>query len=136
MNGKKPSHRRLLASCAEIGPDDGIDPRELARGGPPRRVKRKALQLSRQVAEALNLAFAGCRDEVLSGLVVTAVEPANSGRLLVTVAASPAAVPVGAGTVLAHLHRAAGLLRSEVAASVHRRFTPELAFRVAVRDGE
>src|SRR4051812_40932555 len=122
MNSKKLSNRRLLASCAEIGPDDGIDPRDLAREGPPQRVKRKALQLSRQVAEALNQAFAGCRDEVLNNLVVTAVEPVTSSRLLVTVAASPAAEPVDAGTVLAHLHRASGMLRSEVAAAICRRY--------------
>src|SRR5947209_545598 len=130
----KPSRRRLLAACSEIGPDDGIDPRYDGHANAPRGPGRKALQLCRQVAEALDAAFTGCGDEVLNGLCVTGVKPApHAGRLLVTVAATPAAEPMPVAVVQERLCRAAGMLRSEVAAAIHRRRAPELAFVTAAR---
>src|SRR5947208_318279 len=72
---KGPSPRLLLAACDEIGPEDGIDPRAWAKAEGRRPPGRKGLQLCRQVAEALNGTLAGCRDDVLGGLVVTAVAP-------------------------------------------------------------
>lgn len=131
---KKRSREEMLASCADIGPDDGIDPREFVSEGRKRHSNRKALQLCRQVAEALNGALARCRNDVLGSLFVAAVQPApNTGRLLVTVAASASAGHLDAAEALAHLQQAAGFLRTEMAAAIHRRRTPELLFRVAVR---
>jgi ribosome-binding factor A len=135
MNPENRSRRRLLASCADLSPEDGTDPRHWNRGVNERQPGRKAKQLCRQAAEALNLALAGCRDDVLRDLIVVEVAPApHSGRLLVTVAAGAAAGGVEAAEVLARLARAGGWLRSEVAAVAHRRKAPELLFRVAVRD--
>ena len=130
----KPSRRRLLAACSEIGPDDGVDPRSDGHANAPRGPGRKALQLCRQVAEALDAVFAGCGDEVLNGLCVTGVKPnPHAGRLLVTVAATPAAEPVPVTVAQERLGRAAGMLRSEVAAAIHRRRAPELTFVAAAR---
>jgi ribosome-binding factor A len=117
----------MLRACSEIGPDDGVDPRYdklvCGRRGPG----RKALQLCRQVAEALDVVFAGCGDAVLNGLRVVDVKPApHAGRMLVTVAA--AAEPAPADDVEAQLRQAAGMLRSEVATAIHRRRVPELTF--------
>jgi ribosome-binding factor A len=126
-----PDRRRLLQACDEVGPDDGLDPRDWAKDYSRRGPGRKTLQLCRQVAEALNVAFAGCRNEVLAGLVVTTVAPApHAGRLLVTVTAAPSASERTASVVQGHLVRAAGMLRSAVAAAIHRRKTPELAIQV------
>jgi ribosome-binding factor A len=131
-NRKIPSRRRMLAACDEIGPDDGANPREWAKTGLRGPPGRKALQLCRQVAQALQAALGDCRDEVLCGLVVTAVTPApHAGRLRVSVAATPSAAVREAAVVQEHLVRAAGLLRAEVAAAIHRRKTPELVFAVA-----
>jgi ribosome-binding factor A len=131
---RKPLRQRMLAACSEIGPDDGMDPRYDGHANAPRSPGRKALQLCRQVAEALDAVFAGCGDEVLNGLYVTGVKPnPHAGRLLVTVAATPAAVPVPVARVQERLERAAGMLRSEVAAAVHRRRAPELTFVTAAR---
>jgi ribosome-binding factor A len=120
----------MLRACSEIGPDDGLDPRYDKPVGGRRGPGRKALQLCRQVAEALDAALAGCGDAVLQGLRVADVKPApNSGRLLVTVAA--AAEPLPADEVNGHLRNAAGVLRSEVASAIHRRRVPELTFVTA-----
>jgi ribosome-binding factor A len=125
------SRRQLLSACGDPGPEDGTDPKDWQKHWNARRPGRKALQLCAQVAEAVDAAFAGCGDAVLHDLLVTAVEPApHAGRLSVTVAAAPSAAPRTTDEVTAHLRRAAGLLRAEVAAAINRRKTPELAFRV------
>jgi ribosome-binding factor A len=125
----------MLAAASDLGPEDGTDPRDWAKDWNARRPGRKALQLCRQVAEALNAALAGCGDAVLSGLQVVSVVPApNAGRLLAMVAAAPSAAERDAAAVQEHLRRAAGLLRSEVAAAIHRRKTPELTYQVAVTE--
>jgi ribosome-binding factor A len=130
-NNPRLSRRHLLAGCSDPGPDDGTDPKDWRKDWNARRPGRKALQLCSQVAEVLAASFADCGDAVLRDLVVTSVAPApNAGRLLVTVAAGPASEPRSVDEVLGHLHRAAGWLRTEVAAGVNRRKTPELMFRV------
>jgi len=118
----------LLAS--ERGPEDGIDPR-LAPRTRGKVSNRKALQLCRQVARTLGIVLAGgCGDAVLRDLQVLSVVPApDSTRLLVTLSFSgPDTVDVG--EALTRLHRAQGLLRSEMAAAIHRRKVPDLTFQI------
>ena len=136
MAPKKPSRRLLRSLCAEVHPDDGVDPRLSPKGGPRRRANRKARQLCGQVSEALSYALGQGGDEVLQGLYVVAVEPApDESRLLVTVGSLPSE-RLDPDTVLAHLHGAAGRLRSEVAAAITRRKMPTLVYRYAVPAGD
>jgi ribosome-binding factor A len=132
MRAKKPYHKRRPSKqqiellCAEARPDDGVDPRYDKPVDRPRPPTRKALQLASQVQHALTHALNAAADPVLNDLEVVSVEPApNSTRLLVTVrnAEEPEL------TVQA-LQRAAGMLRCEVGAAIHRKRTPELAFHV------
>ncbi|MGL6097055.1 MAG: ribosome-binding factor A [Fimbriiglobus sp.] len=122
--------------AAAPGPEDGTDPRRFhdrrrshrtgARGP-----GRKAMQLCGQVRDAVPGILAGLADEVLQTLTVVSVEPApHAGRLMVTVAVPATAAPADRSAAEQHLARAAGLLRTEVAAAVHRRRAPELTFRV------
>ncbi|HEX8199718.1 MAG TPA: ribosome-binding factor A [Isosphaeraceae bacterium] len=138
MSIRRASRRTIRALCAEVHPDDGVDPRPRTRKAGARRPvpaasrpDRKTLQLCRQVAETLGDVLAGqCDDEVLQGLVVVGVAPApNASRLMVTVRALGPEEP---GRILAHLEYASGRLRSEVAAAITRRKTPALAFRLAL----
>jgi ribosome-binding factor A len=130
MRFKKPSPEDLRTSCADVGPEDGTDPKEFFRRTGSASVKnRKALQLCAQVARALAAALADCGDEVLRTLEVAAVEPSpNSSRLLVTVRPGPTAAVAEVGSIRDRLARAGGWLRTEVAAAIHRRRTPELMF--------
>jgi ribosome-binding factor A len=102
----------------------------------PRRPDRKTLQLCRQVADALNYVLTGeLDDDVLRNLYVESVRPApNASRLLVSVAPLDADDPTPADVILHRLVHVSGKLRTEVAESIHRRKTPELAFCV-VRPG-
>jgi ribosome-binding factor A len=139
MRTKKPYHKRrpgkrqIRLLCGEPGPGDGCDPRDDAPAfDVGAHVGRKAMQLCQQVQEALSDAFATvCNDPLLRGLTVVSVEPApNMGRLLVTLRLEPEDDGLDGGEVVAHLQRAAGMLRCEVAAAISRRKVPELAFRV------
>lgn len=135
-HSKKPSRKVLRSLCAEVGPDDGLDPREEAKrrqGAISRsRTDRKLRQLCGQVAETLNLVLSGSADEILSGLYVSDVEPApNAARLLVTVsvALGESMDPV---EVLQHLDRASGRLRMETASAISRRKVPHLVYQLAL----
>jgi ribosome-binding factor A len=131
MKRKQSSQMRTQALCSELGPEDGIDPRDLLHETARKKGGRKTLQLCSQVAETLNYAFAAiCNDDVLRELGVVTVKPApNESRLLVTVGPTLPG-PWDPIQVLAHVQQALGKLRSEVAAAIHRKKVPELAFRV------
>jgi ribosome-binding factor A len=131
MKHNQPSRKRIQPLCSEPGPEDGIDPREVLRQVARKRGGRKTQQLCGQVAEALNYAFAAvCNDDVLRELSVVAVQPApDESRLLVTVGpALPG--PCDPSQVMIRSQTALGRLRSEVAAAIHRKKVPELAFHV------
>ena len=138
MRRTKRMREAMVDLCGQLHPDDGACPRDFQRGRASRDYAgRKARQLCRQVADVLSYVLAGeSADEVLQNLLVLSVDPAPStSRLLVTVQPDAAAETVGVAEVLARLYRAAGWLRREVAASIHRKRTPELAFRVAAPTG-
>jgi ribosome-binding factor A len=132
MSKKKYRPRRRFDRplCAAFGPDDGVDPRDWAKGdrGPVK--NRKALQLCRQVAETLHLALAGCGDPCLNDLLVLDVMPfPDSSRMLVTVQ-SATGTATDPAAILERVRQAAAMLRNEVAIAIHRRKTPDLVFRV------
>jgi ribosome-binding factor A len=83
------------------------------------------------VREALIGVLAGCSDGVIRDLTIVSVEPApHSGRLRVTVAVPGPADATDRAVTAEHLARAAGWLRSETAAAIHRRKAPEVVFAV------
>ena len=90
---------------------------------------RKTLQLCKQVERILNLLISGeFDDDILVNLVVESVQPApNASQLLVTVS-SFAEGELHPIVILQRLHAVAGLLRSEVAASISRKRAPQLLF--------
>ena len=94
---------------------------------PPWRPDRKALQLARQVREALSWVLGSATgDERLAACSVEAVEPLPGGnRLLVKVGVPP---DLPASEVNARLAAAAPILRSEVAQAITRRKVPELVY--------
>jgi ribosome-binding factor A len=128
---RHPSRKDMAPLADQLGPEDGIDPRLIRPDLSGRTIRRNTLQLCAQVARTLGEALAGCADEVLRDLHIVGVVPAaGGGRLLVTLARSVSAMPHPDDLIEQRLARAHGLLRSEVAAAVNRRRTPELIFRV------
>jgi ribosome-binding factor A len=135
MSRKRTQTRNLLASAAELSSEDGTDPKAFHEKpwNQPRSAGRKARQLCDQVANALRGILADSADDAIRSLAVVQVEPApNTGRLLVTVAVVAPADVMDPSTVRTRLQHANGWLRTEVAAAIHRRHAPELAWFVAV----
>lgn len=137
MSRKRSRPLETMADPNTLGDEDGQDPKrdhDRRTWDARKRPGRKAQQLCKQVADALRTILAGLADEVLQNLTVWTVEPApNTGRLRVTVAGpapADATDPPTAADVLAALSKATGLLRSEVASAIHRRYAPELTFVV------
>jgi ribosome-binding factor A len=134
MNPRKPSRKAMRRLCGHTGPEDGVDPKELARqyrvarpGG------RKTSQLCHQIAETIDEVLAEQPDDVIRDLTVVNVEPApDESRLLVTVAPNAVALPIDPITVIRHLDEAVGRIRTEVSAAITRRKTPSLEFRYAL----
>jgi len=133
MTSNKRMREILREYCAEIGEDDGLNPRDDHQGdGNERKQSRKSRQLCRQVAEALDWVLSGdSHDELLQSLRVADVQPAPySSRLLVTVVTDLPAEEADRQTILDRLQEHAGRLRSEVAASINRRKAPTLVFQI------
>jgi ribosome-binding factor A len=133
---KKASRKILRSLCAEVAPDDGIDPRSLAKHYRQRKPAHQTRRLCSQVADTLGDLLAGqAGDDVLQSLHVVSVDPApDASRLLVTVGA-----PTGEGLdpfeVIEHLERASPRLRHDVAAAITRKRAPTLVYRFAVPIG-
>jgi ribosome-binding factor A len=133
MTESKREREQMLAYCAKIHDDDGVDPREYFKvTRPSGQINRKAMQLCSQVADTLQLVLSGeFDDEVLHNLQVMSVEPApDTSQLAVTVCADLAEQRASDAEIQERLTKVAGRLRTEVAAAITRKRAPRLLFRV------
>ncbi len=116
----------VRALCAQIYPDDGIDPRNdnwCEVDGTNKR-DRKLQQLCKQVATALQFVLPSVQG--LADVRVMQVMPApNAGRMCVAVSVPGSG---GAEQIAAQFERCSPYLRREVAQFVSRRRVPELVF--------
>ncbi len=129
---RRKSHSAMQESAAELGPDDGIDPKDWFRPEPFKR-GRKSLQLCGQIREALYWVLGSqTGDESLALLEVVSVEPlGKTSQMLITLTA-PEDVEIEQAT--RKVQAASKAIRAEVASSIHRRKVPDLFFRVVTKD--
>jgi ribosome-binding factor A len=123
---------RLSDYRAAADADDGADPRDFFKKESfADRTGRKSHQLCAQVADTLSQIFGGeCGDAILQSLTLLDVAPApDSSQLLVQVGPVTPELRLVEADVMAALDRAAGWLRSEVAAAITRKRAPRLVFR-------
>ncbi len=94
----------------------------------PRRDRRKDLQLCAQVRDAVEIVLMEAEDDALDGAWVREVVPNPDSKhvLVVIEAADPAAASAAAASLR-------GVMRREVAGSIHRKRTPELSLQVVPR---
>jgi ribosome-binding factor A len=96
--------------------------------------RRKVAQLCAQVRDIVSLALGDSADERLHDLVVHSVAPGpDSARLLVTVVPTDLLDVDSIERLYRALEGARPWLRQQVAAEIHRKRTPELAFQVLPR---
>jgi len=125
MKTHQSKRTRLL--CAEWREGDGLAPRFEQRDQVKQQA-RKDQQLSKQAHRALSLFLEGeCKHPDLLGVEVIAVqyEPAKQ-RLCVSVGSTN--IDASGEAVLAALRHSRAVLRSVVAASLHRKKVPPLSF--------
>ena len=129
---KRRRHSKPQDFASQLGPDDAVDPRKFFDRRTHGRGDRKVRQLCRQVSHTLSYVLSGeCDDDTLRSLYVESVDPApDSSRLLVTVSSLDKEDDTPAIDILTKLAAVTGKLRSEIAASISRRKTPELIFNV------
>lgn len=123
MSSDDQLRRQLLALCAELGPEDGLNARDFYRKKSQRADDRRTQsQLCGQIAQALNLALSGAGLDALRSTMVHTVIAPRSGEVEVTCIGPPEAAPA--------LDIAQSWLRSEVASAIHRKRVPRLTFVV------
>lgn len=117
--------------CAELGAEDGVDPRYAKRQHARKKTPRKNLQLCKEAARIVALVLTGeTQHPVLRDLLVLSVEPENAGAsICITVGQYATDSWADETDVLAALNRVQGLLRSALAQALHRKHTPTLSFR-------
>ena len=92
---------------------------------------RKLAQLCAQVEEIVSLALGDSADQRLHDLIVQSVSPGPDGaRLLVAVVATNPLDLDSLEELHGALESARPWLRQQVAAEIHRKRTPDLAFQV------
>ena len=92
---------------------------------------RKLAQLCAQVEQTVSLALGDSADDRLHDLVVRSVSPGPDGtRLLVVVVATRPLDMASLEELHGALKSARPWLRQQVAAEIHRKRTPDLAFQV------
>lgn len=128
---QRPNSRELRSLCADLSPEDGLDPKLLARGGSDSPDRRKTWQLCSQVHDALRLILGEAADERLHSLEVREVLPApNDSQLLVLLVPLDPLTSEEREAVTRSLEVAAGWLRSEVASAITRKRAPRLVLQL------
>jgi len=131
LKSRKPSQRLLRELCAEIDPDDGIDPRKMKQTETCKDADYRCQSLCAQIRRALQLSLGQSHHVQVANLYVVTVEPApNQSRLGVTL--QPIGlVDIHPDELYALVHQEAGRLRCDAAAAIHRKRVPTLVYRVA-----
>ncbi len=136
MKSRKQWLKEVVSLCAEVGTEDGVDPRTLLHKPTRKKTHRKTYQVCKQAEKTLNLVLAGeSTESVLRELIVCAVEPnPDSAHLLVIVEANSTVV-LNENEVLEALQRAGGRLRTALATAINRKRTPQISFRFIASTG-
>lgn len=120
--------------CAELTPDDGIDPRKYFSRKPKTGSYRKTNQLRKEIELTLSLTLGGeLEDPALSNLNIFKVEPIpESGDFLIILEWTSNSRDFQFDKVMLSIKKASGFLRSEVAKSLNRKRVPQLSYRLLI----
>ena len=118
--------------CSELGPEDGIDPRLLAKKFTVKPRQHKQRQLSKEAQHTLSSVLSGeLSDPAFHGLIVVNVTPNVDGQyLLVCVSHIDSSITLDEAQILTKLQAIQGFLRSAIARSVKRKHVPALKFKL------
>lgn len=135
MNRRRPpAHFDARSLCSDYHSDDGPPARRRKETRDKESELRKTLQLCSQVKRALHCVIPCPGLPFQEGLLVEDVAPdPDASRLRVTVSV-PAEAIHSVDAMARSLADTVGFLRSEVAASIHRKRVPMLRFELIPRE--
>ncbi len=118
--------------CDEIGPEDGVDPRIIARAMDRKSKNHKSKQLGKEARHTLSMVFTGeLSDPVFQDLEVVDVAATDDGQfLIVSLACIDTSVEIDETQILKKCRALQGYLRSAIAWSVKRKRVPALKFEL------
>jgi ribosome-binding factor A len=129
---------RAALLCDEIGPEDGIDSRQLSRTFIGKKASYKSRRLCKVTRHTLSLLLSGeFADPVLHNLLIEDVTSnEDSSTLLISFSYEGARSSVEEQMVMDKLKRVQGTLRAAIARSVNRKRVPALRFKRVEANGE
>lgn len=137
MNQSKQWLTEVNQLCSELGPDDGVDPRLLAKVYAEKRKTHKAGQLCKEALRTVSLVLAGeLNDPLLQQLDVVEVSSDELGQFLIVTLVSSNVLESEELIIKERLGAIQGYLRSEIARSVKRKRAPALKFDVVYMQEE
>lgn len=116
--------------CAEIGPEDGIDPRIIARAMDKKSKGHKSQQLGKEAWHTVSIIFSGeLSDPLFQDIEVLDVTVSDDGQFLVIALSQvDTGYEFDQAIVLEKCRAVQGYLRSAIADTVHRKRVPSLKF--------
>ncbi len=132
MNKSKQWLNEVKLLCDDLAPEDGVDPRILARPLDTKTKSHKGQQLCKEAKHTLSLVLAGeLSDPTLQNLEVVDVTTNEDGQFLyVLVSHIDTGIAPDENQILNKLHAIQGYLRSAIAQSVKRKRVPALKFKL------
>jgi len=133
MNSRTKWLKGAAQLCADPGPDDGVDPRILARQNENQHASYKCLQLCKEAKRIILLVMDGeIADPIIKGLCVLDVGSGRDGQfLIVTVGRVETDEKCDEALILGALVRVSGRLRGAIAQGINRKRVPNLRFKYA-----
>ncbi len=132
MNKSKQWLNEAKQLCDELAPEDGVDPRILARALNTNTKSHKGQQLCKEVKHTLSLVLAGeLSDPTLQNLELVDVTTNEDCQFLfVSVSHIDTGIAPDEHQILNKLQAIQGFLRSAIAQSVKRKRVPALKFKL------
>jgi len=131
MNTNNQWLKQAKQLCAQIGPEDGVDPRLTNRGYHKCKRDYKTQQLCREAQRMLSLTLGEMHSSALEALdIVEVIAEGNGEFLRIIVATNDLTNESDELKIINALQQAEGYLRSIIAQSVKRKRIPALRFSV------
>jgi len=127
---KRKKRKDLAPLCAEIGLEDGTNPKEFFQVRSKKKKNYKAQQVGKAVTRAIDYVLISVvSNPLLQDLSVLYVEPApNSSHFLVVLSPNSFSETWSEKETMAALAQLAPRFKEEIGASMHRKRVPELSF--------
>jgi len=130
MNQSKNWLKKANQLCGEIGPEDGVDPRIIARAMDRKPNSRKSQQLGKEARQTISMIFAGeLTDPVFQDIeVIDTMVSDDRQFLVVSLTQVDTGDELDEKIVLEKCQAVQGFLRSAIANAVNRKRVPSLKF--------